>query len=112
MIECESLSDRKSEHDFQTMTATGTSINARTSPARTLNTVSTTAGRGDSTERPQRGHTDSWSRVFEDLSAESAIVILLIVLREILSVVERCECLSLAFVAADFEQLFARGVFR
>jgi hypothetical protein len=25
--------------------------------------------------------------------------------------VERCECLSLAFVAADFEQLLACGVF-
>jgi hypothetical protein len=92
------------------MTARGTSISAKTSPASTLNPVSSMAGRGESTERPQWGHTGCWGRDPEDSSVESAIVILLVLLRESLSVVKRCECLSLAFIAADVQQLLASGV--
>ena len=62
------MSERKSEHDFQAMTARGTSINARTSPARTLNPVSTMAERGECTERPHWGHTERCARVLEDSS--------------------------------------------
>jgi hypothetical protein len=94
------------------MTAKGTSINAKTSPARTLNPVSTLVGRCESTERPQWGHTEWCARVLEGSRVESAIEILLILLRESLSVVKRCKCISLAFVAADFQQLFACCVFR
>ena len=94
------------------MTARGTSINAKTSPARTLNPVSTMAERGECTERPHWGHTERCARVLEDSSVESAIVVLLVLLRESLSVVYRRKCLSLAFVAADFQQLLACGVLR
>lgn len=92
------------------MTARGTSINAKTSPARTLNPVSTMAERSECTERPHWGHTERCARALEDSSVESAIVVLLVLLRESLSVVQRRKCLSLAFVAADFQQLLACGV--
>ena len=54
--------------------------------------------------------TPMWAWVFEQSRVESAIVVLLIFLRESLSVVQRRECLTLAFIAADFEQLLAGGV--
>ena len=69
------------------MTAKGTSINAKTSPARTLNPVSTMAERGEWMEPPQLGHTERCALVLEDSSVESGIVVLLVLLRESLSVV-------------------------
>lgn len=106
------MSERKSEHDFHAMTTRGININAKTSPARTLNPVSTTAERSECTERPHRGHTERCARVLDDSSVESAIVVLLAFLRESILVVKRCKCLALAFIAADFEQLLACGVLR
>ena len=106
------MSERKSEHDFQAMTARGTSINAKTSPARTLNPVSTMAERGEPAERPHWGHTERCACVLGGSSVESAIVILLVLLRDSLSVAKRREGLSLAFVASDLQQLLACGVLR
>jgi len=94
------------------MTARGTSINANASPARRLNPVSTMAERGEWTERPQWEHTERCACVLEDSSVESAIVILLVLLRESLSVVKRREGLSFAFIASDLQQLLACGVLR
>jgi hypothetical protein len=75
------------------MTAMGTNISAKASPARTLNPVSSMAGRDESTERPQWGHTECPGRDLENSSSESAIVILLVLalLRERLSVLKRCK---------------------
>jgi len=94
------------------MTANSTRINAKASPARTLNPVSTIAERGEWAERPQWGHTERCAGVLEDSSVESAIVVLLVLLRESLSVMKRREGLSLGFVASDLQQLLACGVLR
>lgn len=46
-----------------------------------------------------------------DSRAESVVVILFVFLRERLSALKRRKCLSFAFIAANFEQLLACGVF-
>ena len=69
------------------MTAKGTSINAKTSPARALNPVSNMAGGGEYAERPHWGHAERCARVLEDSSVETAMIVLLVLLRESLSIV-------------------------
>ena len=97
-------------HDFHAMIPKVTSINANTMIARIPNPVSIQKVLGfESTKFPQRGQTDCRTPV--NSSVEGAIVILLILLRESLSVVKRREGLSLAFIAADIQQLLSSCVF-